>query len=481
MEGNLRDKANGLISILTIGLGILFTIQAFLLTPIMGLVSLVSFAGVLVILYTTIKKIKELEKIAIVAPLTIASGLIIFTIARGGASYIIFEVAFTVGMCALYFNKECIKKYSIIVDVIIILVQCVPGFNLLGEGMSLSVLIVHVCMLVFLQVLLFFNVSWIEEIMNNLRAAEEKSQKNLDTIEETVHILNIGVERINTGNVENLVQCEKLTQAIEHMQEGIVCQKQNIVGVAQSVDGIVEQVNRTLEVAETIEDRTNQLSDYTQSNVLHLHKANEEMNQATVVMQNANNTIGAFENKMNEVINVLGGIKSISEQTNLLALNASIEAARAGEAGKGFAVVAEEVRALSVQSKETTETIEMLIKDVQGQIQRVIESVNDGNYKVVQGKNIIENTLKSFEEMQKACEEIKKDTSYQYHLVEEAEKIVATVKNNVEVTTNVTDEYQQTCIEITVLQDIQQQQIKNMTEAIDKLNLQAVELGMLVN
>jgi methyl-accepting chemotaxis protein len=60
---------------------------------------------------------------------------------------------------------------------------------------------------------------------------------------------------------------------------------------------------------------------------------------------------------MHSITSKITVVDQIATQTNLLALNAAIEAARAGEHGKGFAVVAEEVRRLSVQSREAARDI----------------------------------------------------------------------------------------------------------------------------
>lgn len=57
------------------------------------------------------------------------------------------------------------------------------------------------------------------------------------------------------------------------------------------------------------------------------------------------------------------GITTIADTTNLLAMNASIEAAHAGASGKGFAVIAQEIRKLSAEARNQTETMIAVLKE----------------------------------------------------------------------------------------------------------------------
>lgn len=102
--------------------------------------------------------------------------------------------------------------------------------------------------------------------------------------------------------------------------------------------------------------------------------------------QQLDSEIQSLGKQIDEVIQVIGMIASISQQTNLLALNAAIEAARAGEQGKGFAVVAEEVRRLAGHTTEATDRVTQIIQGFRGGMQRLTDAGHSMHESIATGR-----------------------------------------------------------------------------------------------
>ena len=110
-------------------------------------------------------------------------------------------------------------------------------------------------------------------------------------------------------------------------------------------------------------------------------------------MRTSTQTLNKASNEITEVTTFIAGV---ADKTNLLALNAAIEAARAGEAGRGFAVVADEVRNLAVDTKEATDNITRIIKQLVDSSTTIYNDTETMNETSQESQKVINEFEKSF-------------------------------------------------------------------------------------
>ncbi|MGP4068500.1 methyl-accepting chemotaxis protein [Halobacillus sp. B29] len=187
------------------------------------------------------------------------------------------------------------------------------------------------------------------------------------SLEELRHVEALS-EHLNKMNTQVTESSEQVSTQLMEMVEDIQIEGEHLTQFQSQMDNINEMIQSLSEIIETsasTSESVRSLSNDGKEKV-------DEFNHVFTEIIRVTEQFGSFNEKllkqMKKVTEALEAIEYISNQTNLLALNASIEAARAREHGKGFGVVADEIRKLSAQVKESADTIENVISQVNASI-----------------------------------------------------------------------------------------------------------------
>ncbi|MDU5082454.1 methyl-accepting chemotaxis protein [Tissierella carlieri] len=208
----------------------------------------------------------------------------------------------------------------------------------------------------------------LEDITNNLREI-------INDINRSAEQVAAASEEMMAITQQSAIAIEEVARTTEEISNGASEQAQHTEEgstKAISLGEIIEKdiaymkdlVNGSSKIIEVIDDGLVEIE--------RLSNITEESNSATKEIYTAILKTNDSSNKIGEASNI---ISSIAEQTNLLALNAAIEAARAGEAGKGFAVVAEEIRKLAEQSSNSTDSINQIVSELQGNAKNAVTTM----------------------------------------------------------------------------------------------------------
>lgn len=182
-----------------------------------------------------------------------------------------------------------------------------------------------------------------------------------------------GSARVEVSADQSLIFSQQIAAAVSQIAEGSANQAANTVESVEYMSFLSNDIQEVGNIMGEVSENLSKTRDMSRSIQEHVHSLKEKALKTSQITGTVVNGIMELNDDMERIGEVTNMITSISEQTNLLSLNAAIEAARAGEAGRGFAVVAEEVKKLSDQTKEASQSISNLLEKIQDKAQSSAE------------------------------------------------------------------------------------------------------------
>lgn len=234
-------------------------------------------------------------------------------------------------------------------------------------------------------------------------------------------------------NFEQQVVLEAFEMVVEQMERSIEEEKvrvsQSIVSATVNLAAISEQTNASFQqltnqssevvnyVKEAI-DISNKAETLACEGKMQIQEQSQNMKHIIVSVEGISDDVLELVKISKEMEAIMSIVTNIANQTNLLSLNAAIEAARAGEAGKGFSIVAGEVRKLSVQTKESTDNVALLLNNTHEQTEKLKLSMERIQTAVSSGEDCMVATVQRFTQILSAMEETQQKNSLMENKVE---------------------------------------------------------------
>jgi twitching motility protein PilJ len=223
-----------------------------------------------------------------------------------------------------------------------------------------------------------------------------------EKVDNTREILGSVVRKIKQTAESIFSAADNTEQTSQKLLEVSSAQYQQLGNTIVKLGRITSEMDEVSQTTWLAQEDSNQSKQASQSGEKLVRESIAKMDEIRGTIQESSKKIKKSSESAQAINEVTGLIQDITKQIEVLALNAAIQAASSGESGREFTVVAQEVQRLAFDSKEATNQIFELVKEVQQDIAGAVSSMEKTTQEVVEGAKLTDSAgqaLKKIEEL----------------------------------------------------------------------------------
>ncbi|HIO93096.1 MAG TPA: methyl-accepting chemotaxis protein [Leucothrix mucor] len=239
-----------------------------------------------------------------------------------------------------------------------------------------------------------------------------------------------------------------------------------------AVKHLIERLNQIADSSLSANTMANETTQATEKAYESVSKTVDSMTEIRETVQETGKRIKRLGERSQEITHIIDLINTIAERTTVLALNANMQALSAGDAGKGFSVIAEEIQRLAESSRESTEQISSLIKNIQQETRTTMSTMDNTIEQVINGSSLAE---EASAQMQLTLDATKK-------LTQSVESIAQASKDQVDISqdlyhrsTEILKATQQTGQEMESLSHLTENMVNDAQDLVQSVNVFTLE------
>ena len=169
--------------------------------------------------------------------------------------------------------------------------------------------------------------------------------------------------------------------------------------ILQRLDSIAASAQQANKVADTTSSTTRHAQET-------VSRSMENMSNIRDTVQETGKRLKRLGERSQEISQIIDFINNLSERTTVLALNASMQATAAGDAGRGFSMIAEEIQRLAESSRDSTNQISTLVRNIQQEANTTIATMDNTIAQVVNGSTLAEEAAQQMQATLEATNEL---------------------------------------------------------------------------